>query len=297
MLAPNCYFVPRAVETWRKLLKHCDIVCPCAFHRMAAGDLSGEEAAKLLQSLCDEAGAHLWLDMEVFGFDQKGGLVPRPIGHIVSDLVRYASFEKILCFQYPGLMNAPWSSVQPGGPATVKLYQDYKHYLAEGPPETSVTHLAKGKPVTMASPFDPRYPGGGGQALTDGELALPTYRDPHWQGYFGDDLDATIDLGQPTRLAALSSRYLQEMGSGVYLPAQVEYAVSNDAREFRVVATLKPSPTGKESEPFVSDITAKLDGVEARYVRVRARNIGRIPSGRPAAGVAAWLFVSEIIVK
>jgi hypothetical protein len=129
MLAPNCHFVPCAAESWRKVLEHCDIICPFGFHRMPALDISGDEAAKLMQNLCDDAGSHLWMDMEVFSFAKDMALYPRPIDNVVEDLNKYTNFEEILCYQYPGLMNAPWASKKPGGEATVKLYMDYYQFL------------------------------------------------------------------------------------------------------------------------------------------------------------------------
>jgi hypothetical protein len=129
MLAPNCYHLRGAEPAYRQLLPHLDILCPFAFHRMPGGDLSGEEAAKLLQSLCDESGCHLWMDVESFVFGRDGGLYPRPIAGLVSDFTRFSNFEKTLHYQFPGLMSAPEMSRQPGGPETVKLYEDYRAYL------------------------------------------------------------------------------------------------------------------------------------------------------------------------
>ena len=36
---------------------------------------------------------------------------------------------------------------------------------------------------------------------------------------------------------------------------------------------------------------------KARYVRIIARNIAKIPEGQRAAGRPAWLFVSEIVIN
>jgi len=129
MLATNSFGVRSAVDTYRKLLPHLDILCPFGFHRMPADDFSGEEAARHLQSLCDEAEMHLWLDLETFVFHEGGGLAPRPIDGLTSDLRRFPNFEKILCYEFPGLMSAPAMSRKPGGEATVKLYEDYRRYV------------------------------------------------------------------------------------------------------------------------------------------------------------------------
>lgn len=129
MLATNSHNIRGAEETYRKLLPYLDILCPFGFHRMPATDLTGEQAANTLQKLVNEAGSHLWMDMEIFDFAEGNALVPRSINGIISDLHRFPNFEKILCYQYPGLLNSPTASIKPGGPNTVKLYLDYKKYL------------------------------------------------------------------------------------------------------------------------------------------------------------------------
>lgn len=129
MLAPNCWYIEKALDAWPRLLKHIDILCPFAFHRMNEDDISGEEAAALLQRLCDQSGTHLWMDMELFLFDTKNALYPRDIKGLLSDMHRFPNFEKILGYQYQGLLCAPGASVMPGGQKAEKLFKDYKDYL------------------------------------------------------------------------------------------------------------------------------------------------------------------------
>jgi hypothetical protein len=128
MLAPNTHGLMKSKEVWPLVLKHLDIICPFGFHRMPEGDLTGEQAAELWQAMCDKAGTHLWMDMEAFLFEGKA-LVPRPIDGLLRDMQRFPNFEKILCYQYPGMFNAPGSHITPGGPATVVLFNDYRRYL------------------------------------------------------------------------------------------------------------------------------------------------------------------------
>ena len=128
MLATNCHHIEFGLEIYPKLLAHLDILCPFGFHRMPENDIAGEAAAATLQKLCDDAGAHLWMDMEAFLFGKDKELYPRPVEGMINDLNRFQNFEKILCYQFPGLFNAPWASRKPGGDATVKLYLDYQQY-------------------------------------------------------------------------------------------------------------------------------------------------------------------------
>jgi Domain of unknown function (DUF4434) len=129
MLAPNAHGMMLSQDVWPLVLEHLDIVCPFAFHRMPEGDITGEQSAAIWQAMCDKARAHLWMDMEAFLFEDNVALVPRPIAGLIQDLQRFPNFEKILCYQYPGIFNSPTTKVQPGGAPTVVLYKDYQNYL------------------------------------------------------------------------------------------------------------------------------------------------------------------------
>jgi hypothetical protein len=129
MLATSSYDVPKGEAVYPELLKYLDILCPFGFARMPEGDLTGEEAAKRLQQLCDRSQTHLWFDLEAFLFHKEGYLYPRPIEEIVHDLTLFDNFEKTVCYQYPGVFNSPAMSIRVGEASTVKLYTDYQKYL------------------------------------------------------------------------------------------------------------------------------------------------------------------------
>lgn len=129
MLASNCHYLDKAKNYYPELLKNLDILCTFAFHRMPPFDRTGEEAAALLQSMCDAAGSHLWLDMEAFLFEDDNALYPRPVEGLIEDFRRFPNFEKVVCYQFPGIFNPPWARSKPGGERTVQLFNDYKQYL------------------------------------------------------------------------------------------------------------------------------------------------------------------------
>ena len=294
MLAPNCYFLAQAEQTWRQVLKDCDIVCPFGFHRMPKGDVGGEEAARWMQALCDQAGAHVWMDLEAFLFGTKNDLYPRPVSGLIRDLYQFPNFEKILCFQYPGLLNAPWASRKPGGEDTVQLFLDYKRFV-QG--EHRTNHLAIGKPVRLGTAYTAPYTGLGDHALTDGNIALwADTENPFWQGFSGQDVEAVIDLGEPTTFDQVCTNFLQETHSGVFLPRRVEFAISKDGQKFSPIAILENDIPVQEAEGMIHEFKAGAGGVRARYIRVRAENVKTIPDWHAARGKPAWLFVDEVIV-
>ena len=129
MLATNSFGIKGAESTYERMLQHLDILCPFGFARMPEGDISGKDAADILQDLCDKAEAHFWFDQEVFLFNEDNSLYPRDIQGIVGDLNMLDNFEKVLCYQYPGVFSDPSSKFRVGEEKTIKLFEDYQNYL------------------------------------------------------------------------------------------------------------------------------------------------------------------------
>lgn len=163
--------------------------------------------------------------------------------------------------------------------------------------ESEVRHAACGKPVTLLTAFSKNYPGAGTNALTDGRLADDDYLNPRWQGYHGDNLDATVDLGAVTRITRVSIRFLQSARVGIFLPQRVEIDAGNDPARLETRALITNTVPLRLAGPLIKEFTAAHLDCAARYVRVRAENIGRIPAGDPAAGEKAWLFTDELLVN
>ncbi len=128
MLAPNAHGLMKSQDVWPQVLAHIDVLCPFAFARMPEGDVTGEQAAAIYLRMCQRTHTHLWLDLEAFSFEGKA-LIPRPIAEIKQDLSQFSVFEKIICYQYTGIFNAPDTRIKPGGDRTVTLYNDYLKYL------------------------------------------------------------------------------------------------------------------------------------------------------------------------
>lgn len=131
MLATNSFEVPNGMDTYPALLEYLDILCPFGFARMPAGDLTGKEAADMLQEACNKAKSHLWFDLEAFLFNPDNSLYPRPIEEIIHDLNLFSNFEKILCYQFPGVFNDSDMSIRVGEERTIDLFNGYMKYLKE----------------------------------------------------------------------------------------------------------------------------------------------------------------------
>ncbi|MCH9775675.1 MAG: hypothetical protein K0U90_04510 [Planctomycetes bacterium] len=163
-----------------------------------------------------------------------------------------------------------------------------------------VKHLALNKPVKAKTTPHPKHPGAGTAGLTDGELGEPKDLRLGWMGFRGADLDATIDLGKETPLQSVKANFLELISGGILLPREIELAVSDDGKAFHTVATQQfnlPKKGDASSQLSVKPLQLSLNNVSSRYLRFRAKSIGKLPPWHPAAGSPAWLFVDEIVVK
>jgi len=157
-------------------------------------------------------------------------------------------------------------------------------------------HVALGLPASLTFPYEEQYSGGGALALSDGLRGSRSPGDGRWQGFEGEDLIATIDLGKMQKIGRLTAGFLQNSSSWIFVPSAVEFAISEDGKDYVVLATPANDIPLLSAEPQIKEFSAKSAGGKGRFVRVHARNIGVCPEGHPGAGNKAWLFADEIII-
>lgn len=88
-----------------------------------------------LRTAHDKAGrSELWADIELFDFEgmvYKSALIPAPFERVKKQIENVAPYaDKILCYQYPGILNPSSSESFAGHPDSAKLYDSYLNYLS-----------------------------------------------------------------------------------------------------------------------------------------------------------------------
>lgn len=151
--------------------------------------------------------------------------------------------------------------------------------------------------IKIESKYSRQYAAGGDEGLIDGIRGSVNYASGGWQGYQNQDLVAVIDLKRETEIKKLGGSFLQDARPWIWMPKTVEFEVSSDNRDFRKVAEIKTDVAPDDMKPQMKDYFQAIAPVKARYVRVRAKNLGVIPAWHPGAGSAAYIFVDEIFVQ
>lgn len=170
--------------------------------------------------------------------------------------------------------------------------RDYRFALARA----EAPNLAAGKAVELLS-APKKYAGEDPQTLTDGAYGGPSFY-ANWLGFEGNDLVAVLDLGELQEVGSCGIAFLQVVNHIVFLPTAVTYFYAGEDRDFRPLGSLhNPRPLARDSRVNdLHDFHLSFPSVQARYLKVHARNMGKAPYWHHGASLPAWIFADEWVV-
>jgi len=126
--------------------------------------------------------------------------------------------------------------------------------------------------------------------------SIENFRDGYYQGFSGTDFEVIIDLGETTPFSNIQTTFFQYYLSWIVLPTSVSYAISDDGENFEEIETITNKiPLMKEGK-FKHTFNFEKENTKAKYLKVSAKTVGKLPQEHPAAGSDAWIFVDEIII-
>lgn len=158
---------------------------------------------------------------------------------------------------------------------------------------STVHKIQSDRDITILSRCSSQYTAGGPEGLIDGRRGGINWRTGGWQGYQDTDFEAVVDLRSLRPLHRIGAGFCQDARSWIWMPREVEFAVSSDGETYSVVSTLQTPVAERDMVVQVWNCETPFDG-QARYIRVRATNLGAIPEWHPGAGYPAFIFIDEI---
>lgn len=187
-------------------------------------------------------------------------------------------------------------------PITLSASATLKTYAIVGNKKSSVltTNFNKIDPnrnISLATEYANEYNAGGNDALIDGIKGARDFRTGAWQGYQDTDLVAIVDLGNVQSIDQISVNFLQDQGSWIFLPTEVECYVSDSPGTFHKSLPKVVFPSKQPSDSIkIETATFHMKKYRARYIKIIAKNAGTLPEwhlGHPYDG-KAWIFADEI---
>lgn len=81
------------------------------------------------------------------------------------------------------------------------------------------------------------------------------------------------------------------------MPKRIEFETSSDGINFTKIADIVTDVAPDDMTGQIKDYSQNIAPINARFVRVKAKNSGVISARHPGAGSDAFIFVDEIFVQ
>ena len=163
--------------------------------------------------------------------------------------------------------------------------------------ESRFKKIPKTRSIKLLSTYSNQYTAGGDNGLIDFIKGGKDFRDGTWQGYEGQDFTAIVDLGKKERIRKISVGFMQSIRSWIWIPRKIHFYISDDGENFTEVGVLNPKVAPDDDHTFRHAYGVKLNRRYARYVKIHAESIGKVPDWHPGAGGKSWIFVDEIVIE
>ncbi|MCR4812954.1 MAG: chitobiase/beta-hexosaminidase C-terminal domain-containing protein [Bacteroidales bacterium] len=160
------------------------------------------------------------------------------------------------------------------------------HYSFDYVKSTTLEH----KPNT---PYNKQYQ----TALFDAEYGDVNNLSSGWLGFSASDMSVVLELAKEINLESVELRFAHNPDAWAFAPTAVDVYVSQDgvtySEPMAATITYDPQSESMNMSQLVT-INVYVEKPNVRYVKVVAKNMGRIPSWHRNKGLRPWLMTDEV---
>ncbi|MES2830241.1 MAG: DUF4838 domain-containing protein [Bacteroidota bacterium] len=178
-----------------------------------------------------------------------------------------------------------------GGPDLNAYASEWSKILKDGP----LLHKALNKPVRIVIPNNADYPAKGARTLTDGSMGYNNFQ-YNYLGWYGDNMEVVIDLVSPQTISQVTAGFLEDQRHWSFLPEQVEVLISLDDKSYVSAGVVTTPKLFENYEKETRRIEIPINGKVARYVKLKAVNLKKLPEWRDLPNRKSWIFCDEVSV-
>lgn len=129
--------------------------------------------------------------------------------------------------------------------------------------------------------------------LLDGVKADMPRKSNQWNAWYGADVEMIVDLENTEEISQVEIGYLNDPSNWIWLPKEIMIEGSVKGKKYKLIETIG-TETIQQNPRQVLKIFKKQ---KFRYIKIIAKNAGKIPAGNPGAGEDSWLFFDEILIN
>ncbi|MEI6822103.1 MAG: glycoside hydrolase family 38 C-terminal domain-containing protein [Bacteroidota bacterium] len=158
--------------------------------------------------------------------------------------------------------------------------------------------LIPAKNITLAYPFSTKYPPeNGSTVLIDQKRGSDYHTDGRWLGFEVNDLEAVLELNEKTDFSKITIGFLSNPVSWIFMPVSIEISASDDGKNFVLVTKKEYGVQSESMTSEIADLSVEFKKTNAKFIKVKAKNVAKCPDWHRGKGGKAWLFADEISVE
>jgi hypothetical protein len=152
--------------------------------------------------------------------------------------------------------------------------------------------------IDLLTKTDPSYPAAGGASLLDfvlGAREVKGVSNYSWLGFKETDFDAVATFAKPTPIHGVTLSYLERTDSDVFPPVRVEIWSGESPDNLKLLTTVKPAQPKEKKGYSPRGINIPVTTSPAKYYRIKAERLKRLPAFVDNKGKGALLRVDELL--
>lgn len=151
------------------------------------------------------------------------------------------------------------------------------------------------KPIKLKNEPHENYRFDGANTLIDGLSGGKNYKTGRWIAFFGENLDAKIDMIEEQEISNLSFQCNLTKGDWIFNAKSVKVLGSNDGENYEEIHH-QEFPIETIAEDGVLSYSVDFEKTSVRYVNIIIEP-HMCPEGHSGYGYPAWIFVDELKIN
>jgi uncharacterized membrane protein len=160
-------------------------------------------------------------------------------------------------------------------------------------------YAAKYKPDSLIHllPPDAEYKDDKSKTLIDLVKGDKNFRSGKWVAFKMNSMEAMLVFNQPAAISGVMVSSLIDIGSYLMPPVSLEVWGGDDPKQLKLLNRITPPQPAKMQPAYLKAYDLKFKTITARYLKLIAKPVPKLPKWHPGKGQNGWFFTDEIIVN
>lgn len=160
-------------------------------------------------------------------------------------------------------------------------------------------YAAKYRPDSLIHllPPDKDYKDDKSKTLIDLVKGDKNFRSGKWVGFRTNGMETMLVFDQPAAISSVTISSLIDIGSFLMPPLSLEVWGGDDPKQLKLLKRIAPPQPAKMQPAYLKAYDLKFKTITARYLKLTANPVAKLPKWHPGKGQKGWFFTDEIIVN